>query len=69
MNRCFHRGVDDETIGCRTHYISNIPVHFWRDMSGTLGIASGILVMLGTSAAPFARPSGYPTPRPGWITS
>lgn len=30
-----------------THYLSNVPGHFWSDMTGTLGIAAGILVMLG----------------------
>lgn len=30
-----------------THYMTNIPSHFWQDMENTLGLAAGILVILG----------------------
>jgi len=39
------------------HYLINIPRHFWLDMSGTLGIPAGILVMLGLLRLIFVPPS------------
>lgn len=39
--------VSSDPLYFVTHYLSNIPGHFWRDMTGTLGMAAGILVILG----------------------
>jgi tetratricopeptide (TPR) repeat protein len=30
-----------------THYLVNIPRHFWKDINGTIGIEAGVLVLLG----------------------
>ncbi len=39
--------VSNDTSYFVTHYLSNISRHFWKDMTGTLGMAAGILVILG----------------------
>lgn len=55
--------VSNDPLSFAAHYLSNIPRHFRRDMTGTLHAAAGILAVLGLLrlllAAPTRAQGGY----------